>query len=178
MVDLKRELGFDIRDINGHIDRMARNVVEYMIDEKLTLSTAESCTGGMISSALTSVPGASKVFGCGIVSYSESIKSRLLGVPEKVILEKGVVSPEVAVMMAEGAIRLSESDAAIAVTGLAGPKSESDTLPVGTVYLSAIYKDRKSVENLRLYELGEFDRRENRLLTVYFALSRLYGIIR
>lgn len=174
---MKEELGFDIKDINEHIDRMARNVVEYMIDEKLTLSTAESCTGGLISSAVTSVPGASKVFGCGIVSYSEAVKSSLLGVPMKVISEEGVVSAKTAELMAEGVKRLSGSDAAIAVTGLAGPKSEEDVLPVGTVYLCVIFRDRKSVENLRLYELGGFDRSENRLLTVYFALRRAYELI-
>lgn len=172
------ELAFDISDIKEHIDKMAENVVKYMIDENLTLSTAESCTGGLISSAVTAVPGASKVFGCGVVSYSEAIKQKLLSVPAEIISKNGVVSPQTALFMAKGVKNLSGSDISAAVTGLAGPKSENDSQPVGTVYLAIVFKDKEYVENLRLYELGNFGREQNRLLTVYFALERTYKILR
>ena len=165
-------------EIRGYIDKTARNVVQCLFDEKLSLSTAESCTGGLISSAITSVPGASGVFECGIVSYSERIKEELLGVPHKVISENGVVSAETALAMAEGVKKLSGSDFSIAVTGLAGPASADDTLPVGTIYISLAYRDRIITENLRLYELGGFDREMNRLLTAAFALEAALGILK
>ena len=157
--------------IREYIDRTARNVVEYMIGENVTLSAAESCTGGMISSAITSVPGASRVFGCGIVSYSEKVKEEILGVKSETLKDPGVVSAETVLEMAEGVKRLSHSDAAIAVSGIAGPKSDSDPAPVGTVYAAVIYKDHKYAENLELYRFGNLSRTENRLLTVYFTLK-------
>ena len=160
--------------IREYIDRTARNVVEYMIGENLKLSAAESCTGGLICSAITSVSGASKVFGYGAVTYSEEAKSAMIGVSEETIARCGVVSRETALEMAEGIKKLSKSDLAIAVTGLAGPKSEGDTLPVGTVYLAVIYKDFRYCENLKLYEYGELDRRTNRLLTAALALKAAF----
>lgn len=172
------KISLDPVEIREYIDRTARNVVQYLIDEKLTLSIAESCTGGLIGSAITSVPGASNVFECGVVSYSDRIKEGILGVPHEVISEKGVVSAETAIAMAEGVKDLSGSDLSIAVTGLAGPASASDTLPVGTVYISLAYRDRKIAENLRLYELGSFDREMNRLLTVGFALEAVLEILK
>ena len=164
-------------EISAYIDRMARNVVQYMIEKNLTVSAAESCTGGMFSAAITSVPGASKVFECGIVSYSERIKEELLGVPQSVIDGYGVVSPQTANAMAQAVRNLSKSDISVGITGLAGPASPDDTLPVGTVYVSTAYKDRIVAENLRLYELGSFDRETNRLLTAAFALEAVRKIL-
>ena len=128
--------------ISAYIDRMARNVVQYMIEKNLTVSTAESCTGGLLSAAITSVPGASNVFECGIASYSERIKEELLGVPKNIIESFGVVSSQTACAMADAVKELSGSDISVA-------------------------------ENLRLYELGSFDRSLNRLLTAAFALEAL-----
>ena len=159
-------------NIREYIDRTARNVVQYLIGENLSVSVAESCTGGLIASAITSVSGASAVFECGIVSYSERIKEEIVGVPRETIESFGVVSAQTAIAMAEGVKKLSGSDLAIAVTGLAGPKSESDTLPVGTVYISTVYRGKAFAENLRLYELGGFGRNMNRLLSAAFALER------
>ncbi len=159
--------------ISAYIDRTARNVVQYMIEKNLTVSTAESCTGGLLSSAITSVPGASNVFECGIASYSERIKEELLGVPKNIIESFGVVSSQTACAMADAVKELSGSDISVGITGLAGPASPSDTLPVGTVYVSTAYEDRTVAENLRLYELGSFDRSLNRLLTAAFALEAL-----
>ncbi len=171
-------ISLEINNIREYIDRTARNVVQYMIDERLTVSTAESCTGGIIGAALTSVPGASKIYGCGVISYSEKIKEKLLEVPHKTIEVKGVVSAETAISMAEGVMKLSGSDVSVAVTGLAGPASDEDGLPVGTVYIAVIYKDIKFAENLRLYELGNFDRETNRLLSAAFALEKTFEIIK
>lgn len=165
-------------DIESYIDRTARNVVQYLIGRQKTVSTAESCTGGLLSSAITSVAGASAIFECGIVSYSERVKEELLGVPEDTIKRFGVVSAETAEAMAEGVMKLSNSNYSVGITGLAGPDSADDALPVGTVYVSAKSREKTVTQNLKLYELGQFDRQLNRLLTVGCALEMLDDLVK
>ena len=101
----------------------------------MTVSSAESCTGGLIASMIVDVPGASAVFPGGAVTYAERVKTELLGVPAALIEEKGVVSEEVAAAMAEGACRRFKTDAAVSVTGLAGPTGGSEEVPVGRVFI-------------------------------------------
>jgi len=105
-----------------------------MREKKLTLSTAESCTGGAIAAALTRIPYASEYFLGSVVSYSNQMKSDVLHVPESMIQEHGAVSPEVAAAMWEGILSISNSDFAIAVTGVAGPTGGIPEKPVGTVW--------------------------------------------
>jgi nicotinamide-nucleotide amidase len=99
-----------------------------------TLATAESCTGGLIAAALTAVPGSSEVIAGGIVSYSNEIKVGELGVPAKLIEERGAVSAEVAEAMARGARKRLGVDVAVSVTGVAGPGGGTEEKPVGLVY--------------------------------------------
>lgn len=100
-----------------------------------TLSTAESCTGGMISSLITSVPGSSEYFLGSVTSYANSVKENVLGVPSKIIEEYGAVSSECVSAMAEGVRRLTGSDYSVATSGIAGPGGGSDHKPVGTVWI-------------------------------------------
>ncbi len=117
-------------------DRAAR-LIALLKEYSLTVTAAESCTGGLVAAALTSVPGASAVLGGTAVVYSPEIKSRLLGIPDCVVYEIGVVSPECAAAMAEGAARLFAADLALAVTGFAGPTADpGHPDPVGTVYMA------------------------------------------
>ena len=106
-----------------------------------TLATAESCTGGMIGSLLTSVSGASKVYKGGIVSYCNEIKHRFLSVKAEILNACGAVSAEVAMEMAEGARLGMSTDIAVSVTGLAGPQGDEFGNPVGLVYIG--YSDGK-----------------------------------
>ena len=101
----------------------------------MTLATAESCTGGGIGSALTAVPGSSKTYRGGIISYTNEVKTALLSVPEEVLRELGAVSGPVAQAMAAGAARACMADAAISTTGLAGPGGDDFGNPVGTVWI-------------------------------------------
>lgn len=101
----------------------------------LTLCTAESCTGGGIGAALTSVPGSSEVFLGGIISYTNGVKHRILGVPQDLLDTLGAVSAPVAEAMAQGARRAVGADLALSVTGLAGPGGDEYGNPVGTVFL-------------------------------------------
>lgn len=111
-------------------------VLEACRRHRLLVATAESCTGGLIAAALTSVAGASDVVERGFVAYSNAAKSELLGVPVATIDEKGAVSGEVAAAMVQGALAHSRADLAVAVTGIAGPAGGSRDKPVGLVYLA------------------------------------------
>ncbi len=100
------------------------------------IAVAESCTGGLLSGALTDIPGSSAVFERGFVTYSNQAKHEILGVPVTLIEEHGAVSEPVAVAMAEGALKNSHATLAIGITGIAGPGGGSDEKPVGLVYIS------------------------------------------
>jgi nicotinamide-nucleotide amidase len=101
------------------------------------IATAESCTGGLIAAAITSVPGASAVLERGFVTYSNEAKIEMLGVPGELIERRGAVSQEVALAMVDGALKHSRADIAVAVTGIAGPDGGSEDKPVGLVHIAA-----------------------------------------
>ncbi len=120
---------------------IAEIVLELCRADGVTLATAESCTGGMVASRLTSVPGASDVFVGSVVAYANAVKEGALGVPTELVEAHGAVSEEVAAAMAEGArVRLG-ADVAVAVTGVAGPGGGSDDKPVGLVFAHAVGPD-------------------------------------
>ena len=124
-------------------------VVERLIKTRAKLAIAESCTGGYIAHRITNVPGASEVFLAGFVTYSNESKSRELGVPSELIEAHGAVSRQVATAMAEGALRVSGADYAIATTGIAGPGGGSEAKPVGTVFTALARKGgQTSVQKL------------------------------
>ena len=113
----------------------AQKTVEKLKAKKMTLSAAESCTGGMFSELITSVSGASKVFELSVVSYSSRIKNKILCVDKETLDTLGAVSEKTAIQMADNVRRLSSSDIAVSVTGVAGP-SMSEGKAVGTVYIA------------------------------------------
>jgi nicotinamide-nucleotide amidase len=116
----------------------------------LTLATAESCTGGMVAERITSVPGASDVFAGSVVTYSDSSKHHLLGVPNELLERHGAVSAEVAAAMASGARMQLRSDAAVAVTGIAGPSGGTPEKPVGLVFVHGVTPDAERSRELNL----------------------------
>ncbi len=116
------------------LDKAVTNVVKLLESRKMTAATAESCTGGLLSELITSVPGASEVFGMGICAYSPEVKQKLLNVPEDVIERYGVVSRETALEMVKGLKKLSGADVCVSVTGVAGPGGGTPETPVGTVW--------------------------------------------
>lgn len=136
-----------------------------------TLSTAESCTGGMIGAALTAIPGSSKVYKGGIISYTNEIKSRMLDVPAELLSREGAVSGLVAQEMARGARKALGTDFAVSVTGLAGPGGDEFGNPVGTVYIG--YADSECVDSCEYHFNGS--REEVRLQAAKAALNLLYA---
>ena len=131
------------------------------------LATAESLTGGGIGAALTAVPGASRVFAGGIISYTDEVKREVLGVPEEALARFGAVSAPVAMAMASGARRLLKADVAVSVTGLAGPDGDDFGHPVGTVFIC--YADDQKVDVKECHFAG--DREQVRCQTVHTALA-------
>ena len=127
---------------------LAERTIAILKSAGLTCATAESCTGGGIGAALTSVAGASDVFLGGVISYANSVKENVLGVPAATLAERGAVSGETAAAMAAGARRLTGADLAVAVTGIAGPGGGSAQKPVGTVWFglasaSGVHTEKK-----------------------------------
>jgi nicotinamide-nucleotide amidase len=118
------------------INTLAEALVAELLAAGMTVTTAESCTGGWIAKALTDIAGSSACFGYGIVSYSNGAKESLLGVRPETLSEHGAVSRAVVREMAEGALSLSGADIAAAVSGVAGPDGGSDEKPVGTVWFA------------------------------------------
>lgn len=116
----------------------------------LTLSAAESCTGGLLAACLTEVPGASQVFSGGVVSYTNGVKSSLLDVPGSLLDAEGAVSRPVAAAMAEGVRRRAGTHLALAVTGLAGPDGDDRGNPVGLVYIALAAPEGTQVHRLLL----------------------------
>lgn len=115
---------------------LAKDVLTAAKARTAKITTAESCTGGLISGCLTAIPGSSAIFECGFVTYTNTSKIKLLGVPRDAITEHGAVSDVVASAMAEGALAQSDASFAVAVTGVAGPGGGTNDKPVGLVFLS------------------------------------------
>ena len=148
-------------------------VVGMLKEHHLKVATAESCTGGLIAKRITDVPGASEVFECGIISYANGIKHKVLGVSEDDLNKYGAVSEPVAKQMAQGALKVSGADIAVSVTGIAGPDSDSTGKPVGLVYIGLADKENVWVREIRT---SRRDRSYNRYVSASNALDmiRLY----
>jgi nicotinamide-nucleotide amidase len=130
---------------------LAATVLKLLVERGQKLTVAESCTGGLVASMLTQIPGASQAFDAGFVTYSNAMKSAVLGVDPAVLEREGAVSEAVVRQMAEGALRVSGADLAVAVSGIAGPDGGSEEKPVGTVWIA--WGGPDSIESHRL-QLG------------------------
>ena len=142
-----------IEAIQEHIygydeDLLEKNIGDLLLEKELTISTAESCTGGYLSHLLTSVAGSSKYYKGSIIAYSNEIKSDILGVKEETLHQFGAVSKETVEEMIVGALHVLKTDIAIAVSGVAGPDGGTAEKPVGTVFIGIGTKDKIIVKKL------------------------------
>ena len=153
---------------------IATQVIKEFGEANATISTAESCTGGLIGGCLTAIAGSSKVFDRGFITYSNEAKADMLAVKMDLIEEHGAVSAQVASEMAIGAIRNSGTDAAVAVTGIAGPGGGTETKPVGLVYIAVATSEEEGafVED---FNFSDMNRDEIRRETIKEALEMLLG---
>lgn len=153
----------------------AAELLERCRNARLKLVTAESCTAGLIAATLGAVPGASRVLERGFVTYSNEAKAEVLGVPADLIASKGAVSAEVARAMAEGALKQSRADLAVAVTGIAGPDGGSADKPVGLVHLAAARRGGARLHEERRF--GDLGRRQVQAETVLAAFDLVARLI-
>jgi nicotinamide-nucleotide amidase len=167
--EIKKRLDSVIYGIDS--GSMQNEVVKSLKEKGLKAATAESCTGGGVSRAITDIPGSSGVFECGVCAYSNDMKVKLLGVSEQTLTKHGAVSPETAAEMAECIRRLSGADIGVGVTGIAGPDGGSEEKPVGLVYVS-VCSDAYSETKKLLLSRGHSQERESiRYLSTLHALS-------
>jgi nicotinamide-nucleotide amidase len=130
---------------------LPNKLVKKLIKKKLKISFAESCTGGMLSSAITSVSGSSKIFSLGLITYSNKTKIDILKVPKKIIIKYGAVSSECCLSMVKNLSKISRANISVSITGIAGPKGGTKLKPVGLVYIG-IKKGNKIVIQKNLFK--------------------------
>lgn len=153
---------------------LSREIQTLLYESGKTLGTAESCTGGRIAEAIIATPGASEYFKGGIVSYTNEIKERLLGVSHQVLEEQTAVCEEVARQMVQGAINALNVDVAVAVTGIAGPGGGTKDIPVGTIWLA--YGDAQDIRTIKLEE--DNGRDKNLAIATVTALQALIDFLK
>jgi len=155
------------------IRKLAEALVSELKEAGKAVATAESCTGGWVSKAITDIAGSSAVFGYGITTYSNGAKESIIGVQSKTLDEHGAVSAEVVEEMAKGTLRLSGADIAVAVSGVAGPDGGTEEKPVGTVWFAWAVRDgTKALVDSRLEKFSG-DRELVREASVAYALQGL-----
>jgi nicotinamide-nucleotide amidase len=162
-------------EIDERLLVQAAELLEAYRDRGETVATAESCTGGLVAATLTAIPGSSDVFERGFVTYSNSAKSEMLGVPFWLIERHGAVSEDVARAMAGGALTHSHASLAVAVTGIAGPEGDIQEKPVGLVYFAAGRRDGPIASESVLF--GDLGRAEIRRRSVERALTLLLSLL-
>jgi PncC family amidohydrolase len=155
----------DIKLVNKVSDELRR--------QKQTIATAESCTGGLLAHTFTNISGSSEYFDRGVISYSNTAKQELLGVPPLLLQHHGAVSKEVAVSMARGIRQNASADYGLATTGIAGPTGGTKDKPVGLVYIAIATKDDVMVKRY----LFSGDRLANKESTVTAILEELLTIL-
>jgi len=150
-------------------DKLENIVGRMLAERKLTLATAESCTGGLLGHRITDVPGSSDYYQGGIIAYSYDAKERLLSVHHDTLYEHGAVSAETALEMARGARKALGTDVGVSVTGIAGPGGGMPGKPVGLVYIALSSRDREHVEHF----VWDSDREGNKIRSADAALAML-----
>ena len=153
---------------------LANKVVKKLIKKKLKVSFAESCTGGLLSSSITSISGSSKVFNLGLITYSNKAKIEILKVPKKIISRYGAVSKESCLSMVKNLSKISKANISLSITGIAGPNGGTKFKPVGLVYIG-VKKGNKIIAKKNLFK------NKNRIsiqkITVITALNIIDNII-
>ncbi len=173
-----------IRDILGDVvygidEKSIQSVLVKFLSEKgKTISTAESCTGGLLSKMITDVSGSSEVFGFGVCTYANEAKMKMLSVNQETLKEYGAVSEQTAMQMAQGIRNLSGSDIALSLTGIAGPGGGTDEKPVGLVYLGVSTKEKTYAKKLLLSRHKSTDRDYIRTLAAKNAIMEAIKILR
>jgi nicotinamide-nucleotide amidase len=153
---------------------LAIKVVRRLIKKKLKVSFAESCTGGLLSSSITSISGSSKVFNLGLVTYSNKTKIKILKVPKKIISKYGAVSKECCLSMVKNLSKISKANISLSITGIAGPNGGTKLKPVGLVYIGIKKGDKISIKEKKFVSKN---RKTIQTLTAKEALKDVLQLI-
>ena len=156
------------------MSNLSLKIVKLLTKKKLTVSFAESCTGGLLASSITSISGSSKVFNMGLVTYSNNAKVKLLQVPKKTITKYGAVSYETCLSMVKNLSKISKSNISISITGIAGPNGGTKEKPVGLVYIG-LKKGSKIIIRKNLFKSK--NRISIQKLTVKQAFKMILNIL-
>ena len=160
--------------IAANIRKAALHIVKDFTARKLTIATAESCTGGLVGGALTEIAGSSAVVLCGFITYSNEAKHRMLGVPLDTLNQFGAVSRQTALAMAQGALKNSDASVSISITGIAGPGGGSAEKPVGLVHFAAAKRGGKEIaREIRFGDIGRSAVRERSVLVALEMLTEI-----
>jgi nicotinamide-nucleotide amidase len=159
-----------IRSIDADIVRRAKDVMRLLLERKLSAITAESCTAGLISAALSDADGASTGLEGAFVTYTKGQKTTALGVPAELLVSRGSVNGEVAQRMVEGALERSSADVALAVTGVLGPEPDEDGNPVGLVVFACCRRGQRPQMVERTFPQMETDRLRHAVVIAAFDL--------
>ena len=170
--ELKRRFGQAVFATKEE-ETLEKALAELLLEKGMTIAFAESCTGGMIAGRLVNVPGVSKAFGTGYVTYSNKAKRKLLGVKKSTLKQFGAVSVQTAKEMAQGALLASGADVAVSVTGIAGPDGGTDKKPVGLVYIGCCVQGRTFVQEYHFLGNREKIRESTVAAALTFARSCL-----
>ena len=135
---------------------LSKKIVNRLIKKKLTISTAESCTGGLLSSFITSINGSSKVFDLGLIAYSNQSKINILKIPKKIIERYGAVSKQVCLSMVKNVYKLTKSNISLSITGIAGPSGGTKNKPVGLVYVGIKKDDKIKIKKYLFKNKGRY----------------------
>ena len=154
---------------------IANKVVKILKKKKLTISFAESCTGGKLSSAITSISGSSKVFKMGLVTYSNQSKNTFLKVPKKIIRKYGAVSIQCCSSMVKNLSRISKSDICLSITGIAGPNGLSELKPAGLVYIGT---KKGNITKIKTYLFKNKGREYIQKITVKESLNLILNLLK
>ncbi|MGN1051729.1 MAG: CinA family protein [Acutalibacteraceae bacterium] len=164
----------ELEDSNVELDNTATLLAKTLREKGMKIATVESCTGGLISKIITDVSGASEIFDCGVCSYANSAKERIVGVNHETLMKYGAVSEQTAYEMALGIKTLAEADCSVSTTGIAGPTGGSEEKPVGLVYVGvSTPKDTKVYKALFCHGKNR-SRDEVRHLAAGLGLFKLY----
>ncbi len=154
--------------------KKAKDLVYLCLKNNITVSVAESCTGGMLSSSIISIPKSSAVFQYGLVTYSNYSKNKFLNIPNSILLKHGAVSKETAELMVINLLKLSSTHFSAAITGIAGPSGGTNIKPVGLVYHSFLYIGKKPIIIKKIYK---GNRNSIRKSATIFCLEKSFSVI-
>lgn len=150
-----------------------KNIIKKLIKKNISISVAESCTGGQLSKLFTDIPGVSKIFHMGLITYSNKSKSLILNIPAKLIKNHGAVSEKIANLMSKNLFKISKSKLCVSTTGIAGPSGSSRNKPVGLVYIGITFNKKTFVFKKKF----NGSRKKIQLETILFCLKEINNLI-